>query len=201
MPSGSGDVRRSARWSMGKRMQPLRVYSVVPKLPAKLKPLWELAYNLLFSWNDDIVTLFAQVDRKLWRECYGNPVGFLNRLPQKVLESLAEDDFFVERVGDLYQELQTYLARKTASIPFPDQTGSPLVAYFSLEYGITQCLPIYSGGLGILAGDHLKSASDLCVPLVGIGLCYQQGFFPPIPDAGRLAAGTLPPSTTSSRCR
>jgi len=158
-------------------MQPLRMYSVVPKLPPKLKPLWELAYNLLFAWNDDIVSLFAQVDRKLWRECYGNPVGFLNRLPQRTLETLAGDEFFVDRVQDLLQQLRTYLARQTSSIPFPDRDDSPLVAYFSLEYGITQCLPIYSGGLGILAGDHLKSASDLCVPLVGIGLCYQQGFF------------------------
>ncbi|MFU2209785.1 alpha-glucan family phosphorylase [Solidesulfovibrio sp. C21] len=158
-------------------MQPLRVYSVVPKLPPKLNALWDLAYNLLFSWNDDIATLFAQVDRKLWRECSGNPVGFLNRLPQKTLETLAEDDFFVERVGDLRQVLETYLSRKTTSIPFPDRDGQPVVAYFSLEYGISACLPVYSGGLGILAGDHLKSASDLCVPLVGIGLCYQQGYF------------------------
>jgi starch phosphorylase len=158
-------------------MQPLRIYSVVPKLPAKLNALWELAYNLLFSWNDDIASLFAQVDRKIWRECSGNPVGFLNRLPQKTLESLAEDEFFVERVSDLRQTLQNYLSRKTASIPFPDRDGEPVVAYFSLEYGISACLPVYSGGLGILAGDHLKSASDLCVPLVGIGLCYQQGFF------------------------
>jgi starch phosphorylase len=158
-------------------MQPLRVYSVVPKLPAKLHSLWDLAYNLLFSWNDDIASLFAQVDRKLWRDCAGNPVGFLNRLPQKTLESLADDEFFVERVNDLRQTLQTYLSRKTTSIPFPDRDGQPVVAYFSLEYGISACLPIYSGGLGILAGDHLKSASDLCVPLVGIGLCYQQGYF------------------------
>lgn len=158
-------------------MQPLRVYSVVPKLPAKLKPLWELAYNLIFSWNDDIASLFAQVDRKLWRDCSGNPVGFLNRLPQKTLESLAEDEFFVERLGDLRQTLETYLSRKTTSIPFPDRDGQPVVAYFSLEYGISACLPVYSGGLGILAGDHLKSASDLCVPLVGIGIAYQQGFF------------------------
>ncbi len=158
-------------------MQPLRVYSVVPKLPAKLKPLWELAYNLIFSWNDDIASLFAQVDRKLWRDCSGNPVGFLNRLPQKTLETLAEDEFFVERLGDLRQTLETYLSRKTTSIPFPDRDGQPVVAYFSLEYGISACLPVYSGGLGILAGDHLKSASDLCVPLVGIGIAYQQGFF------------------------
>ncbi|EFL52665.1 alpha-glucan phosphorylase [Solidesulfovibrio fructosivorans JJ]] len=158
-------------------MQPLRVYSVVPKLPPKLNALWDLAYNLLFSWNDDITTLFAQVDRKLWRECSGNPVGFLNKLPQKTLENLAEDDFFVERVRDLRQTLETYLSRKTTSIPFPDRDGQPVVAYFSLEYGISACLPVYSGGLGILAGDHLKSASDLCVPLVGIGLCYQQGYF------------------------
>ncbi|MBF0481764.1 MAG: alpha-glucan family phosphorylase [Desulfovibrionaceae bacterium] len=159
-------------------MQPLRVYSVVPKLPAKLKPLWDLAYNFWFAWNDDIRDLFAQADQALWRECQGNPVGFLNRLPQKTLTELAADDFFVERVNALRASLTSYLSRKTATIPFPAaETKEPVVAYFSLEYGISVSLPIYSGGLGILAGDHLKSASDLSLPLVGFGLCYQQGYF------------------------
>lgn len=158
-------------------MQPLRTYSVVPRLPEKLKPLWELAYNLWFSWNDDITALFAQVDHRLWRECGGDPVEFLNRLPQKTLEALAEDDFFLERLNDLRHSLDVYISRKSTAIPFPVETGEPVVAYFSFEYGISSCLPIYSGGLGILAGDHLKSASDLAVPLVGVGLCYQQGYF------------------------
>ncbi len=159
-------------------MHPLRVYSVVPKLPVKLKPLWELAYNFWFSWNMDISELFAQVDQKLWRECESNPVVFLNRLPQRTLEALAGDEFFLDRLREMRKSLDTYLSRKVPSIPFPEgDTREPVIAYFSLEYGISRALPIYSGGLGILAGDHLKSASDLCIPLVGIGIAYQQGYF------------------------
>ncbi|GAB6036992.1 alpha-glucan family phosphorylase [Fundidesulfovibrio butyratiphilus] len=159
-------------------MQPLRVYSVVPKLPPRLKPLWEMAYNFWFSWNTDIAELFAQVDQKLWRECDANPVAFLNRLPQRTLENLAADEFFLDRLREMRKSLDTYLARKTTAIPFPEgDTKAPVIAYFSLEYGVSTALPIYSGGLGILAGDHLKSASDLCLPLVGIGLAYQQGYF------------------------
>ena len=159
-------------------MQPLRVYSVIPKLPPKLKPLWELAYNFWFSWNYEISELFAQVDQKLWRECESNPVAFLNRLPQRTLESLAGDEFFLERLKDLRKSLDSYLSRKTSSIPFPEEDAKePVIAYFSFEYGISEALPIYSGGLGMLAGDHLKSASDLCIPLVGIGIAYQQGYF------------------------
>jgi len=159
-------------------MQPLRVYSVVPKLPVKLKPLWELAYNFWFSWNTDITELFAQVDQKLWRECESNPVAFLNRLPQRTLEALAGDEFFLDRLREMRRSLELYLSRKTTSIPFPEgDTHEPVIAYFSLEYGISRALPVYSGGLGILAGDHLKSASDLCIPLVGVGIAYQQGYF------------------------
>ncbi len=160
-------------------MQPLRTYSVVPKLPENLTPLWDLAYNLLFSWTDEITGLFSQVDHALWKKCEGNPVEFLNRLPQEMLETLSNDDFFVERLSDLHQRQKAYLAKQAASIPFPGAAGSnePVVAYFSFEYGISTALPIYSGGLGILAGDHLKSASDLAAPLVGVGLCYQQGYF------------------------
>ncbi|GFK95934.1 Glycogen phosphorylase [Fundidesulfovibrio magnetotacticus] len=159
-------------------MQPLQVYSVVPKLPPKLKGLWELAYNCWFAWNTEISELFAQVDQKLWRECEGNPVGFLNRLPQRTLEALAADQFFLDRVGELQRSLSAYLAKKTISIPFPEgENKEPAIAYFSFEYGLSKALPIYSGGLGILAGDHLKSASDLCVPLVAVGFAYQQGYF------------------------
>ncbi|WP_027184030.1 alpha-glucan family phosphorylase [Desulfovibrio inopinatus] len=159
-------------------MQPLRVYSVIPKLPPELNPLWDLAYNLWFSWNKDILELFAQVDQGLWQQCYGNPIAFLNRLPQKTLEELARDEFYVERLNELRKDLIDYQGKKNVSIPFPEgEAGEPVVAYFSLEYGISLGLPIYSGGLGILAGDHLKSASDLCVPLVAMGLAYKQGYF------------------------
>jgi len=159
-------------------MQLLRIYSVVPKLPPRLEPLWELAHNYWFAWNYTIEEIFAQIDQRLWIESYENPVQFLNQVPQKTLETLASDELFIERLKDARNDLRHYVAKKTSPVVFPSaQNGKPVVAYFSLEYGLSLCLPIYSGGLGILAGDHLKSASDLNIPLVGIGLCYQQGYF------------------------
>ena len=159
-------------------MQPLRVYSVVPRLPSQLKELWDLAYNFLFVWNSDIASIFSSIDQVLWRDCQQNPVKFLNSLPQQQLEELANDDFFVQRLKEAARVQRNYLAREGCSYKFEGaKKGEPVVAYFSFEYGIGLSLPIYSGGLGILAGDHLKSASDLNIPLVGIGLCYQHGYF------------------------
>ena len=159
-------------------MQPLRVYSVVPRLPSQLKELWDLAYNFLFVWNSDIASIFSSIDQVLWRDCLQNPVKFLNSLPQQQLEELAKDDFFVQRLQEAAKVQRSYLAREGCSYQFKDAPkGEPVVAYFSFEYGIGLSLPIYSGGLGILAGDHLKSASDLNIPLIGIGLCYQHGYF------------------------
>ncbi|SKA73234.1 alpha-glucan family phosphorylase [Desulfobaculum bizertense] len=159
-------------------MQPLRSFSVVPRLPENLQPLWKLAYNLLFSWNGDIVDLFARIDARLWRESENNPVAFINSLPQDVLEELSQDEIFLSRLDETLEELDGYLSRTGSAFSFANQDSSqPVVAYFSFEFGVSPCLPIYSGGLGILAGDHLKSASDLNIPLIGIGLAYQQGYF------------------------
>ncbi|NJB67125.1 starch phosphorylase [Desulfobaculum xiamenense] len=159
-------------------MQPIQVFSVVPRLPENLKPLWDLAYNLLFSWNGNIVDLFSRIDARLWRMSENNPVRFINSLGQETLEELSGDELFLSRMHETVDELRAYLSRTTSVVDFPGATpGQPVVAYFSFEFGLSPCLPIYSGGLGILAGDHLKSASDLNVPLVGIGLCYQQGYF------------------------
>ncbi|TVQ99585.1 MAG: glycosyltransferase family 1 protein [Desulfovibrionales bacterium] len=158
-------------------MKPLHTYSVIPKLPKSLHALWDLAQNVWFDWNHDVTGLFSQIDPKLWARSYGNPIAFLNHLPQATLESLARDDFFLERLRSVKHSQDIYLERKSTALPFAYETSQPLVAYFSLEYGLSLCLPIYSGGLGILAGDHLKSASDLNIPLVGVGLAYQQGYF------------------------
>jgi len=159
-------------------MQALRVFSVVPKLPPKLEALWDIATNLWFSWNNDLTNIFTTIDHNLWVSCQQNPVRLLNRLPQRRIEELARDDFFLQRLADAKRALDHYLARKHSAFKFPaGLEGSPCVAYFSLEYGIAMCLPIYSGGLGILAGDHLKSASDLNIPLVGVGLLYREGYF------------------------
>ncbi len=159
-------------------MQALRVFSVVPKLPPKLEPLWDIANNLWFSWNNELTNVFTTIDHNLWVSCQQNPVALLNRLPQRRIEELARDDFFIQRLNDAKRSLEHYLARRHSPFKFPPSHGGhQVVAYFSLEYGIALCLPIYSGGLGVLAGDHLKSASDLNVPLVGIGLLYQEGYF------------------------
>ncbi len=158
-------------------MQPLRIFSIIPKLPPELESLWFLAYNCWFAWNDDIEAIFSDIDRELWNQSYKNPVWMLNHVPQERYNSLALDMFYQNRVAIQVDALKRYLA--TPSLyKFDDvPPGSPAVAYFSLEFGVALCLPIYSGGLGILAGDHLKSASDLNVPLVGIGLAYAHGYF------------------------
>ncbi len=158
-------------------MQPLRTFSVFPKLPKQLEPLWILARNYWFAWNHGIEALFADIDPEMWKACDKNPVWMLNHASQSSLNHLSEDPLYLERLNRLVSNLETYL-NSPPSYSFEDtEPGKPAIAYFSFEFGISPCLPIYSGGLGILAGDHLKSASDLNIPLVGIGLAYAQGYF------------------------
>ena len=159
-------------------MRPIQTYSVVPKLPKNLKPLWDLAYNLWFAWNGKIVDLFSRIDAQLWRESGGNPVAFINMLSQETLLDLSNDQLFLDRLNETAEALKGYLGARGSAVSLKqDEPRQPAVAYLSFEFGLSPSLPIYSGGLGILAGDHLKSASDLNVPLVGIGLAYTQGYF------------------------
>ncbi len=158
-------------------MLPLRVFSVTPNLPTSLVPLRELAYNHRFSWSPGVEALFEEMDPALWDKSYKNPVWLLNHVPQERLDELGQDAIYLERLARQMELLDAY---RDAPSPyaFPDvPPGAPAIAYFSLEFGVSLCLPIYSGGLGILAGDHLKSASDLRVPLLGIGLAYAHGYF------------------------
>ena len=158
-------------------MQPLRVFSIIPKLPPELEPLWFLAHNYWFAWNNDIQELFSDIDPELWEQSYQNPVWMLNHVTQERLNSLAEDSYYKNRLTVQVEALHRYLSAPSP-YRFEDVApGSPSIAYLSLEFGVSLCLPIYSGGLGILAGDHLKSASDLNVPLIGIGLAYAHGYF------------------------
>lgn len=158
-------------------MRPVKIYSVIPQLPEKLTPLWDLAYNYWFVWNHEIQDLFSQIDSSLWKKSRRNPVWFLNHLDQSFLEELSSDSFFLERLESIHNQFQDYNSETASRLKTDLGQGSPVVAYFSAEYGICLCLPVYSGGLGVLAGDHLKSASDLNVPLVGVGLCYHHGYF------------------------
>jgi starch phosphorylase len=150
-------------------------FRVVPALPERLQGLRDLAYNLLWSWDDELRVVFSRLDRDLWDRTYQNPVLMLGTIAQERLEALARDESFLSYYERALERLRAYLREPTWwEKHFPDR---PLVAYFSAEYGLAECLPIYSGGLGVLSAHHLKSASDLGVPLVGVGLLYQQGYF------------------------
>lgn len=160
-------------------LRPHRTYTVVPSLPSRLAPLSELAYNLWWAWNLDAVDLFRRLDRDLWEESGHNPALMLGIINQARLEEAATDDGFLAHLMRIYQALNRYMSRSDTwfSKNHAPQMPDLRITYFCFEYGITECLPIYSGGLGVLAGDHLKSASDLGLPLVGVGLLYQEGFF------------------------
>ncbi|MEW6363262.1 MAG: alpha-glucan family phosphorylase [Acidobacteriota bacterium] len=153
----------------------LETFQVVPAIPERLLGLQELAYNLLWSWDEEMRVVFSRVDRNLWLGTNQNPVALLGLVSQQRLEELAADDSFMSFYERVYERFKAYLKETT----WWDKRYQerPLVAYFSTEYGLTECLPIYSGGLGVLSADHLKSASDLGLPLVGVGLLYQQGYF------------------------
>ncbi len=152
-------------------------FNVAPNIPEKIAHLKDLAMNLWFCWNWEAVRLFIRLDHRLWEQCYQNPVELLGSLPQETLDDAARDESFVSELERVYEHFSEYMARHVwFDRSHGDEKGF-LTAYFSAEYGIDEGLPIYSGGLGILSGDHLKSASDLGVPLVGVGLLYQKGYF------------------------
>ncbi|MGZ4786917.1 MAG: alpha-glucan family phosphorylase [Terriglobales bacterium] len=160
-------------------MKPVQTFSVVPSLPPKIEALRELAFNLRWCWSHDTIELFRRLDRNLWERAGHNPVLLLGSIEQEKLEAAAEDSAFLAHLQRVYASLQAYLHDEHTWYRgvCGDPQDKPLVAYFSAEFGITECLSIFAGGLGILAGDHLKSASDLGIPLVGVGLLYQQGYF------------------------
>jgi len=156
----------------------VKQFLVLPKLPERISTLQELARNVWYSWNWDLVKLFIRLDPEIWEACYQNPVEMLARLPQEALERAANDDGFVASLDRVYRRYQDYQSQKKwFEQKYPEQNGKERVAYFSLEYGLDTGLPVYSGGLGILSGDTLKSASDLGLPVVAVGLLYRYGYF------------------------
>jgi starch phosphorylase len=157
-------------------MKALRSFTVRPSLPAELSALEELAFNLRWSWDDQTRDLFRWVDPDLWDASVHDPVRLLGLVSRERLDALARDAGFKRFLGEVRSELQRYLDGERW---FQAKGDSPLglVAYFSPEFGIAEAVPQYSGGLGVLAGDHLKSSSDLGVPLVGVGLLYRHGYF------------------------
>ncbi|MHB1295848.1 MAG: alpha-glucan family phosphorylase [Anaerolineae bacterium] len=160
-------------------LRPFHTFTVVPSLPSRLSPLRELAYNLWWTWNLDAVDLFRRLDRDLWEETGHNPVRMLGMIRQDRLQEVALDDGFLSHMMRVYQALNRYMGARDTWYRkrYEPNHGNLRIVYFSAEFGITESMPIYSGGLGVLAGDTLKSASDLGLPLVGMGLLYQNGYF------------------------
>ncbi|NHN33490.1 alpha-glucan family phosphorylase [Paenibacillus agricola] len=146
-------------------------------LPHKIERLVELAYNLWFSWNDDALELFASIDRQRWEQTLHNPVQLLLETDSAAWNPLSKDPVFMESYERVCSHWDTYLNETTwFQNTYPAHLQQS-IAYFSAEFGFHESLQIYSGGLGILAGDHCKSASDLGIPLIGIGLLYKRGYF------------------------
>ena len=162
-------------------MKAIRRFSVRPVLPARIAPLGDLAMNLRWSWHPPLRDLFESINPERWVTVGADPVALLSATSVEELDALAADDDFVARVEDAKQALDRYLGEDRWYQKWSAEQGEggapSAIAYFSPEYGIAAALPQYSGGLGILAGDHLKSASDTGVPIVGVGLFYKTGYF------------------------
>jgi len=156
--------------------RPLFRFSVVPSLPPELEPLSALAFNLHWEWDPEAIDLFRRLDPDLWEASGHNPVLMLGHIDQERLRLLARDDGFRAQMERVTGRLQRYMSRLPTWLGVVGQESKPQIAYLSAEFGLTECLQIYSGGLGILAGDHMKAASDVGLPLLGVGLLYQEGY-------------------------
>ena len=152
--------------------------TVVPQLPDKIKRLTEIANNLWWSWNTEFLKLFQLIDIDLWETVGKNPIKFLKLVNQDKIEQISEDLEFLKQYNKVVENFDNYMNSKDTwfSKKYAGNKND-LIAYFSAEYGLDEIIPIYSGGLGILSGDHLKSASDLGLPFVAIGLLYKNGYF------------------------
>ncbi|MBV9610946.1 MAG: alpha-glucan family phosphorylase, partial [Acidobacteriaceae bacterium] len=155
---------------MAYQIQPLREFLVRPALPPPLSRLSELGYNLLWSWDHTIRSVFRRLDPALWKESNHNPIQLLGRISQEKLDKAAADPRFLTLYRRACERHDSYLH------PVSPAESGPKIAYFSMEYGLLDCMQIYSGGLGILSGDHMKAASDGDFALTGVGLLYQRGY-------------------------
>ena len=152
--------------------------TVNPQLPKSIEKLGEISENLWWSWNTEFLKIFKEIDIDLWEQCNKNPVKFLRLVDQEKLERASTDPEILRNYRVNVDNFESYMKSRTTwfSKQYPENKDD-VIAYFSAEYGLDETLPIYSGGLGILSGDHLKSASDLGIPIVAIGLLYKNGYF------------------------
>lgn len=155
----------------------IKPFNVVPYLPEKIVRVRDIALNYWFSWNSSAIQLFRHIDPETWEKCGRNPVKMLGLVSRSTLDNLAADSSFISRLEQTWESLNSYMNEPTWFQREYGETEEFTTAYFSMEFGLDAGLPVYSGGLGILAGDHLKSSSDLGIPLVGIGLLYHYGNF------------------------
>ncbi|MFO7810732.1 MAG: alpha-glucan family phosphorylase, partial [Candidatus Delongbacteria bacterium] len=158
----------------------LRNFYVQPVVPNALKPLYEVSYNMWATWDKEAERLFRRINPELFRSVKHNPVEFLHKLPFEEMEKLAEDSGFLYELEKVYDKYKRYMAFEGF---YTDEEGNDvpakkenIIAYFSMEFGMHESVPIYSGGLGVLAGDYLKAASDTGLPLYGVGLLYTYGY-------------------------
>ncbi|BAY18127.1 putative alpha-glucan phosphorylase [Nostoc sp. HK-01] len=172
-------VKRELKTCMANSSAMTAALRLSEKMPFPLKRLADLAYNYWWSWSSDRISLFQTIDPQEWERCGHNPVAILESASYERLTQLAEDPLYLKQISALVQEFDQYMAQKDTWVSrvAPQVSAEHPIAYFCAEFGIHESLPVYSGGLGILAGDHLKSSSDLGVPLIGVGLLYRQGYF------------------------
>ncbi|HTC12969.1 MAG TPA: alpha-glucan family phosphorylase, partial [Chthoniobacterales bacterium] len=156
-------------------MQPVQTFNVSPRLPENLEPLRELAHNLWWTWEPDARRLFRHLDTQLWDRTNHNPIRMLQLSRQARLIELASDDDYIREMMSIYQKFKDYMAR--ADTYGKLRSNAPRIAYFSAEFGFHESVPNYSGGLGILSGDHCKSASDLDLNFCAVTLLYRHGYF------------------------
>lgn len=157
-------------------MKPVQSFVVSANLPERISKLKELAYNYWWCWNSDAKELFLRIDRDLWEEVNHNPVLLINKLSSDKLKELEAQSDFTSFLDYIHKKFIKYM-ESTTWYDNLENKEKGIIAYFSTEYGINESFPNYSGGLGVLSGDHLKSSSDLGIPLIGVGLLYQQGYF------------------------
>lgn len=155
----------------------IRPFRVIPSLPDALQPLLDIARNLWWTWHPEAIALFVRLDPEQWHRHGHNPVKLLGHVSQERLEQAARDESYLHEIYRVYSQLDQHVTSHGWYANAHPDARDATIAYFSAEFGLTECFQIYSGGLGILAGDHLKSASELGVPLVAVGLLYQYGYF------------------------
>ncbi len=157
-------------------MSYIQTYQVYPKVPESLSFAEKIVLNLWWTWNLDAIELLRRIDAKIWNRSGRNPINFFTMIPQKQLEAISHDESFMAHFHRVKEAFETQVEKPSHYIE-SDKQVKGTIAYFSMEYGIHECLPLYAGGLGMLAGDHLKASSDRGEPMVAVGLLYRKGYF------------------------